>query len=194
MTEADRRPAERTRRGLAVAQPDWDDRNFNPKVLCHLRQPHQAASQLDRSIASLNLPLWEHHQLLAIGQQLDRQSQGRTGRSSWIHRKASEPMQEPTLKSLHFASRHHESTIPAADASSGCHREHQAIPAGSMGRSQKHRAPVRESLRVQHQPLTELEWKGDVLGDEHRKRCPELVNAHSQGVFTVCQGRTQQAF
>ena len=102
MTEADRRPAERTRWRLAVAQPDRDDRNFNPTVLCKLRQPHQAAAQLDRTIASLNLALGKHHQLLSIGEKIDRQAKGRHGRASLVHWKTTKPMQEPSLKSSHF--------------------------------------------------------------------------------------------
>lgn len=134
MAEAEGSPAERSRWCLAVAQPDRDDRNLHPAVLCQLRQPHQAAAQLDRTIASLNLALGKHHQLLSIGEKIDRQAKGRHGRPSLVHWKTTKPMQEPSLQSSHFCGRHHEPAVTTADASSGCHGKQQGIPSGAMRR------------------------------------------------------------
>ena len=91
-SETDGCSTERTRRRLPVANPHWDHRNLNAASLRQLRQSNQSLVELDRSILPLNPSLGKHHQLLAIGQQIDGESQRGHGGPPLIHWEATKAL------------------------------------------------------------------------------------------------------
>ena len=75
--ETNGRSTERSGRRLAVPKANWDHRHLNAAALGQARQADQPLVQVNRLVLSMDASFGKHHQLLAISQKINRQTQRR---------------------------------------------------------------------------------------------------------------------
>ena len=120
-----------------------------------------------RFVVAMDASFGEHHQLLPPLQQIHRKPQAGQGGTALIHRKAAQPLQQPSLGSRHLVAGHHEAAIPPGHTTSGRMGQQQGVPAGPVGWRQQNRTRAGQMLATPHHHLGEETRQGHVLG-EHR--------------------------